>query len=73
MYNDPFFCTFYKIYTKRGIVFKENLLINQERKKIEESGTVSGILKADGFEKVYTIYYNFFPGVLLTYTFDPGL
>jgi phosphopantetheinyl transferase len=65
--------TLYKIYTKRGIVFKENLLINQERKKIEESGTVSGILKADGIEKVYTIYYNFFPGVLLTYTFDDGL
>jgi 4'-phosphopantetheinyl transferase len=65
--------TLYKIYTKRGIVFKENLLINQERKKIEESGTVSGILKADGIEKVYTIYYRFFPGVLLTYTFDPGL
>lgn len=65
--------TLYKIYTKRGIVFKENLLINQERQNIEDYGTVSGVLKADGFEKVYTIYYKFFPGVLLTYTFDPGL
>jgi 4'-phosphopantetheinyl transferase len=65
--------TLYKIYTKRGIVFKENLLINPERKPLEQSGTVSGILKADGFEKTYTIYYSFFPGVLLTYTFDPGL
>ncbi|HEX2900473.1 MAG TPA: 4'-phosphopantetheinyl transferase superfamily protein [Bacteroidia bacterium] len=65
--------TLYKIYTKRGVVFKENLLINQERKQIEQSGTVSGILKADGIEKVYTIYYNFFPGVLLTYTFDPSV
>ncbi|MBK9450838.1 MAG: 4'-phosphopantetheinyl transferase superfamily protein [Bacteroidetes bacterium] len=63
--------TLYKIYTKKGIVFKENLLINQEQKQIEQSGTVSGILKADGIEKVYTIYYTFFPGVLLTYTFDP--
>jgi 4'-phosphopantetheinyl transferase len=65
--------TLYKIYTKRGVVFKENLLINPERKNIEQSGTVSGILKTDEFEKVYTIYYRFFPGVLLTYTFDPVL
>lgn len=65
--------TLYKIYTKKGVVFKENLLINQERKQLEQSGTVSGILKADGVEKIYTIYYSFFPGVLLTYTFDPGL
>lgn len=65
--------TLYKIYTKRGIVFKENLLINPERKQLEQSGTVSGILKADGIEKVYTIHYRFFPGVLLTYTFDPSV
>lgn len=65
--------TLYKIYTKRGIVFKENLLINREQKLLEQSGTVSGILKADGIEKTYTIYYSFFPGVLLTYTYDPGL
>ncbi|MEY3444528.1 MAG: hypothetical protein RLZZ519_2809 [Bacteroidota bacterium] len=63
--------TLYKIYTKKGIVFKENLLINQEQNKIEQSGTVSGILKTNGIEKVYTIHYHFFPGVLLTYTFDP--
>lgn len=65
--------TLYKIYTKKGLVFKENLLINRERKKIEESGTVSGTLIANGIEKVYTIYYRFFPGVLLTYTFDTGV
>lgn len=65
--------TLYKIYAKRGIVFKENLLINPENKPLEQSGTVSGILKADGYEKIYTIYYHFFPGVLLTFTFDPGL
>jgi 4'-phosphopantetheinyl transferase len=65
--------TLYKIYTKKGIVFKENLLINRERKPIEESGTVSGTLKMNGIEKIYTIHYCFFPGVLLTYTFDPGL
>ncbi len=65
--------TLYKIYTKKGLVFKENLLINRERKKIEESGTVSGTLIANGIEKIYTIYYRFFPGVLLTFTFDPGV
>lgn len=65
--------TLYKIYTKKGVVFKENLLINQERKPLGESGTVSGILKADGIEKIYTIYYRFFPGVLLTYTHDAGM
>ena len=65
--------TLYKIYTKKGVVFKENLLINQEQKPLEQCGTVSGILKADGIEKVYTIHYSFFPGVLLTYTFDDGL
>lgn len=65
--------TLYKIHKKKGVIFKENLLINQERAPIEESGTVSGILIADGIEKVYKIYYRFYPGVLLTYTFDSEL
>ncbi len=65
--------TLYKIYKKKGLVFKENLLINQERAPIEESGTVSGILIADGIEKNYKIYYRFYPGVLLTYAFDAEL
>ncbi|MEM7039183.1 MAG: 4'-phosphopantetheinyl transferase superfamily protein [Bacteroidota bacterium] len=62
--------TLYKIYAKRGIVFKENLLINSEKQPLGESGTVSGILIADGYEKTYTIHYRFNPRVLLTYTFD---
>lgn len=65
--------TLYKMYTKRGLVFKENLLINREQKPIEQSGTVSGLLKTNDREKLYTIYYNFYPGVLLTYTFDAEL
>lgn len=65
--------TLYKIYAKKGIVFKENLLINPDRVALQESGTVSGIIKADGKEKLYTIWYHFFPGVLLTYTYDPGM
>lgn len=65
--------TLYKMYAKKGIAFKTNLMINPERKPLEQNGTVLGILKADGFEKIYTIYYRFFAGVLLTYTYDPGL
>jgi 4'-phosphopantetheinyl transferase len=65
--------TLYKIYAKKGIVFKENLLINPERVQLQENGTVSGIIKADGQEKRYTIWYHFLPGVLLTYTYDPGM
>jgi 4'-phosphopantetheinyl transferase len=65
--------TLYKVYAKRGLVFKENLIINPERVALGESGTVSGIIKADGQEKTYKIWYHFLPGVLLTYTFDPGM
>ena len=65
--------TLYKMYAKKGIAFKHNLLINPERKPLEQSGTVLGLLKANGVEKTYTIYYRFFAGVLLTFTYDPGL
>lgn len=65
--------TLYKIYAKRGIAFKDNLLINPERKPLQQKGTVSGILRTDAYEKTYTIYYQFFPGVLLTFTFGDGL
>ena len=65
--------TLYKIYAKRGIVFKENLMVNPERAELKHQGTVNGIIKVDGREKIYTIWYHFFPGVLLTYTYDPGM
>jgi 4'-phosphopantetheinyl transferase EntD len=63
--------TLYKMYAKKGIAFKNNLMINPERKPLEQSGTVLGILKANGTEKTYTIHYHFFDGVLLTFTYDP--
>ncbi|MFM2377178.1 MAG: hypothetical protein RLZZ165_2275 [Bacteroidota bacterium] len=65
--------TLFKIHANRGVIFKENLLINQEHRPLEQSGIVSGLLKTHEIEKVYTIHYSFFPGVLLTYTFDDRL
>jgi len=65
--------TLYKIYAKKGIAFRDNLLVNPERLPVQPSGTVSGIIKIDEYEKYYTIHYRFFPGVLLTYTFGNGV
>lgn len=61
--------TLYKLNSKRGvIVFKENLIINPEQKPIEQFGTISGIIQENGNVHTHTIYYRFFPSVLLTYT-----
>lgn len=65
--------TLYKIYAKRGIAFKDNLLVNPDRVPLQQKGTVKGILRTEAYEKTYTIHYEFFPGVLLTYTFGTGL
>jgi len=65
--------TLYKIYAKKGIAFKDNLLVNPEFDPLQAAGTVSGIIKIDEYEKVYPIHYRFFPGVLLTYTFGSGV
>ncbi len=62
--------TLYKIYAKRGIAFKHNLLINPEKKTLKQEGIVSGILRTDEYEKKYDIYYRFYPEFLLTYTFE---
>ena len=63
--------TLYKMWANKGLIFKENLLINRERNPLEDFGTVSGIIEKDDFKKEYTIYYHFFSDVLLTYTVDP--
>ena len=62
--------TLYKIYAKKGIAFKHNLLVNPEKDPLKQEGIVTGILKTDEYEKTYDIHYRFFPGVLLTYTFE---
>ncbi len=65
--------TLYKLHGNRGLVFKENLLINPERINLEQSGCVSGIIRENGNVKAYQIYYRFFPDSILTYTFtDPA-
>lgn len=65
--------TLYKMYAKRGIAFKDNLLINPDLLPLQEAGIVPGILKTNEYTKTYPIHYHFFPGVLLTYTFGDGL
>ena len=66
--------TLYKINGKRGVVFKENLIINPDRKPIAQNGTISGIIQENGHVQEYIIYYRFFPSVLLTYTVaTPGV
>lgn len=62
--------TLYKIYAKKGIAFKHNLLVNPERQPLKQEGIVSGILRTDEYEKTYDIHYRFYPEVLLTYTFE---
>lgn len=62
--------TLYKIYGEKGLAFKDNLLINPEGKPIEQNGTISGIIQVNEHRKEYTIYYRFFSGILLTYTYD---
>jgi len=62
--------TLYKIYANKGIAFRHNLLVNPEKHPLKDEGTVTGILKTDEYEKQYTIYYRFYPEVLLTYTFE---
>jgi phosphopantetheinyl transferase len=65
--------TLYKIHGNRGLVFKENLIVNPERKHLEQYGTVSGIIRENGKIKEYPICYRFFPDTILTYTFaDPA-
>lgn len=65
--------TLYKIYGNRGLVFKENLLIRSDSPhRLEEEGTVSGILDLNGTRNLYEIFYKFFPGILLTYTVGPA-
>ena len=65
--------TLYKMYAKKGIAFKHNLLINPELLPLEENGIVRGILRTDEYTKTFPIHYHFLPGVLLTYTFGDGL
>ncbi|MEM6272828.1 MAG: 4'-phosphopantetheinyl transferase superfamily protein [Bacteroidota bacterium] len=66
--------TLFKMHAKKGeIAFRKHLIINPERKALQQSGTVLGLLNANGIEKTYTIYYRFFAGVLLTFTHDPSL
>lgn len=65
--------TLYKIYAKKGLVFKKNLLINPDMEPLKQKGVVKGILRTNEFEKSYDIHYHFFPGVLLTYTFGDGM
>ncbi len=62
--------TLYKLYAKKGIAFKHNLLINPERKTLKQEGIVSGILRTDEYEKNYEIWYRFYPEFLLTYAFE---
>lgn len=64
--------TLYKLNGKRGVVFKENLIINPEQKPIEQFGTISGIIQENGNVQTYIIYYRFFPSVLLTYAIAPA-
>lgn len=63
--------TLYKFHGDKGLVFKEDLIINPEGNKIEKSGVVTGIIKENGENKELPIHYRFLPGVLLTYTYDP--
>lgn len=62
--------TLYKMHGKKGIVFKENLIINPENKPIGQNGIINGIIQNNGSSRDFKIYYHFFPGILLTYTLE---
>lgn len=63
--------TLYKVFGKRGIVFKENLIIRPENTQLPDRGSVKGIVQENGYTKEYTLEYRFFDNVVLTYTVDP--
>ncbi len=63
--------TLYKIHPRKGLVFKENLILDFVDRKLKPEGLIKGIIQIDGEAKEYEIQYKFFPDVVLTYTFDP--
>lgn len=62
--------TLYKIYGKQGIAFRDNLSIVPPSTGLEQKGQVKGIIRENGFEKEYDVHYQFFPDILLTFTYD---
>ncbi len=65
--------TLYKVHGKRGIAFRDNLEIIPSLQGIEQKGTVRGIIRENGFAKEYEVFFQFFPEILLTFTFDTEL
>lgn len=63
--------TLYKLYAKKGLVFKENLIINPDQAPIGQEGVIGGLIIENGDTHTYPIHYRFYPDVLLTYTHGP--
>jgi 4'-phosphopantetheinyl transferase len=64
--------TLYKIYAKKGIAFKEHLLIDFQGEPVKEKGSVMGYITLNGRKNEYEILYQFFSDILLTYTYCPN-
>ncbi|MEM1407978.1 MAG: 4'-phosphopantetheinyl transferase superfamily protein [Bacteroidota bacterium] len=55
----------YKIYSKKGLIFRENLIINEFEPKTE--GVISGSIIANNTEKKYNLQYNVEQDYVLVY------
>lgn len=60
--------TLFKIHSKRGIYFRENIHINLEDFSLNQNGKLLGIVQCNGIERYYDVYYEIFSDFVLTYT-----
>lgn len=60
--------TLYKIVSKRGISFRENIAVNVENFSTNQNGMLVGTVKKDDFLSKFTVHYEIYPEFVLTYT-----
>ncbi|RAU83681.1 4'-phosphopantetheinyl transferase family protein [Pontibacter arcticus] len=58
--------TLYKMYTRKKLIFKDNILLCPS----SESNILQGCVQTDNFYKLYQIYHETLLGHILTYTSD---
>lgn len=54
--------TLYKIYSRKKLLFKENILLEQFN-----NNAVNGVVMVNNFRQNYTVHYQKFPDFILTY------
>ncbi len=62
--------TIYKIYSQKGLSFKDEIRISMEPFDGSPKGTLTCYVKKEGFCKKYLTHYELFPDFVLTYGYD---